>query len=117
MLPYIISNKHFYKRLVSLGCRPRKTFTAKFPAWIQPALVKHFIRGLIDGDGCIYIRKDGITNVEFTGTIEIIHSIFRIIQDELNISKPYLYKRHKDREDNIFSFKITNFKDNKKFLD
>ncbi|CCH02010.1 hypothetical protein FAES_4010 [Fibrella aestuarina BUZ 2] len=47
------SNKHLSKRLAELGCHQAKTFTTTFPDWMPDVLLPHFIRGYIDGDGCI----------------------------------------------------------------
>jgi len=38
--------------LISHGCIPNKTFNIKVPK-INESLMKHFIRGFFDGDGCI----------------------------------------------------------------
>lgn len=47
--------------LINLGCIPRKTLVLKFPneSTVPKQLIKHFIRGYMDGDGCIstYYKK------------------------------------------------------------
>ena len=45
--------------VINLGCVPRKTFTLSFPSEkiVPRFLVRHFIRGYFDGDGCVYERK------------------------------------------------------------
>ena len=50
-----IGNLKMYNDVIKLGCTERKTFTIKFPNEDQvPAhLVRDFIRGYFDGDGCI----------------------------------------------------------------
>lgn len=58
--------------LIQLGCVPRKSLTLKFPD-LDSSLVKHFVRGYFDGDGCIYWHhnknqnKGGI-RLSFVGT-------------------------------------------------
>ena len=49
---WYIVNKHLWNTLNDLGCTPCKSLTLKFPN-IDKLLVKHFIRGYIDGDGCL----------------------------------------------------------------
>ena len=53
---WIITNKHLWEILNSYGCVPNKSLILKFPSesiFKSKELVKHFIRGYIDGDGCI----------------------------------------------------------------
>lgn len=47
-----ICNKHMSGKLSQLGMVKAKTFKLKFPN-IKEKLYSHFIRGYIDGDGCI----------------------------------------------------------------
>lgn len=51
-----VVNKHLWTVLNNYGCTPRKSLTLKFPnekIFKYPILIKHFIRGYIDGDGCL----------------------------------------------------------------
>lgn len=56
------ANKHFWNVLNNYGCIPKKSLTLEFPnenIFENKELIKHFIRGYIDGDGCIsYCDKD-----------------------------------------------------------
>ena len=49
-----VSCKEMCNDLIALGCTPNKTKTIKFPD-IPSNLWNHFIRGFIDGDGCIRV--------------------------------------------------------------
>ena len=54
-----VSNKHMWLRLNELGCTPHKSNTLKFPADLfkdREDLIRHFIRGYWDGDGCLSYR-------------------------------------------------------------
>ena len=44
-------SKQIVNDLISHGCAPRKSFDIKFPN-LPPELMRHFIRGFFDGDGC-----------------------------------------------------------------
>jgi hypothetical protein len=54
------------------GIVPRKTFIAKYPR-IPSNMDKHFIRGILDGDGCI--TKTTCPTINFTGTEELMTSL------------------------------------------
>jgi AraC-like DNA-binding protein len=50
-----IHSKHMFTSLVSKGCGLRKSLMLQFPTsdQVPDALIRHFIRGYFDGDGCI----------------------------------------------------------------
>ena len=56
-----LSSEILWRQLNSLGCTPRKSLTLKFPdedIFKSKDLIRHFIRGYFDGDGCIsYANK------------------------------------------------------------
>lgn len=75
----LTSNK-LCKDLIKLNITPHKTFTASFPPenLIPDNLIRHFIRGLFDGDGCVYIYKGKYKNkirFDICGTLEVCESI------------------------------------------
>lgn len=53
----LITDKHFRERLIELGCIPKKSLILTFPSINifggDISLVNHFIRGYVDGDGCL----------------------------------------------------------------
>lgn len=53
MITLNVCSKKLIQDLLSYGCTPAKSLTLKFPS-IPEEVVPHFIRGYIDGDGCIY---------------------------------------------------------------
>ena len=57
-----VTNKHLHTNLSILGCTPRKSLILQFPKdsifkeskqYSKKELIRHFIRGYFDGDGCI----------------------------------------------------------------
>ena len=63
--------------LASLGCVQAKTFKLKFPK-IRCDLVRHFIRGYFDGDGCIsfsYSAMDNCFGNHFASVITIVSTL------------------------------------------
>ena len=50
-----VGNKHLWNMLNNLGCVPNKSLLLKFPnisIFRNKSLIRHFIRGYFDGDGC-----------------------------------------------------------------
>lgn len=56
-----IQHKGLYADLINLGLTPRKSFTVGFPTsnQVPSNLLRHFIRGVFDGDGCACLSKRG----------------------------------------------------------
>jgi intein-encoded DNA endonuclease-like protein len=85
-------------RLNDLGVIPRKSLVLTFPSEddVRSNLLKHFIRGYFDGDGCVsyYTKndkyKDKITqykygNFSMVGTFDVLSHIKLILDEELDI--------------------------------
>jgi intein-encoded DNA endonuclease-like protein len=53
---FFIGSKKLVEDLYNLKMTPRKTWTLEFPN-IKKSLIRHFIRGYFDGDGCLYVGK------------------------------------------------------------
>lgn len=51
----IIVNKHISEQLAKLGVIPNKSLVLSFPYWMEPHLLPHFLRGMVDGDGHIEV--------------------------------------------------------------
>lgn len=67
---------------------------------IDKKLINHFTRGYFDGDGCITYGKNikNPASISITSTM----SFLKEIDTEININFSYV-KRHKDRDDEIFT--------------
>lgn len=76
-----VRNKHLWNTLNRLGCVPQKSLTLIFPnlkLFKNTANILHFIRGYVDGDGCLTIFKDGDklrTRLTMVGTESFLNSI------------------------------------------
>lgn len=95
-----ICNAKLKHDLIKHGCLERKSLVLKFPTTVPNKLLPHFIRGYMDGDGCITNAgksKNGFQNykVSFCGTKEMLESI----KDLFGYNNK-LYKRHKDNKNN-----------------
>lgn len=102
-----IANKRLWNTLNSYGCTPRKSLTLEFPnesIFKDRSLIKHFIRGYWDGDGCLsWADKDHkIPCIEVVGTESFLLSI----QKYLNIN----YKLQTKKDSNAKQFSLGNLK-------
>lgn len=103
------NSKKLVSDLCKLNCTQDKSLTLRFPNFISDELMPHFIRGLFDGDGCIWngqrkkmivkdkTRKSGkreriIHNVKFTytGNVEFITALQNYFILHLGLSKTKL---------------------------
>ena len=50
-------SKKIFNDLEKLGVTPNKSLTLQFPTFLDESLMPHFIRGLFDGDVCIWNGK------------------------------------------------------------
>jgi len=67
-------------QLRELGVVQRKSLVFKFPTFLRPDLIRHFVRGYFDGDGCIYYdekRKKGRTSL--VGTLDFCQALQTIL--------------------------------------
>lgn len=75
-----VSSKKMCSDLILLGCAPNKTKVLKFPS-LREDLIRHFIRGFFDGDGCLQLHD------------KIYHCRFDIAcasKQFLEIMRPYI---------------------------
>lgn len=95
-----ITNQQIIKSLNKLGITPRKSFTCKFPKNLPKSLVRHFIRGIFDGDGNIYKKLRYKSNrpnphmsysFSIVGTKNVIQTIQNIVSKQCKIKKNKLY--------------------------
>lgn len=90
-----VRNKHIWESLNSLGCIPRKSLVLKFPElslFGNKENILHFIRGYVDGDGCLsYYKKPNKksyrTKLSIIGTESFLKSINMLFGN-----KGYLFK-------------------------
>ena len=101
-----------WKQLYNKGCIPQKSLKLKFPDKnILPLnLYNHFIRGYIDGDGCIYINKNTKgnkkLNLSVLGTKEFLkHLLFIFNRTD---KKLHLNSRDKTKVTNCYFIEFGN---------
>jgi len=80
-----ISSIDMYNDLVSHGITSNKTFTFKFPETIPEHLIRHFMRGYFDGDGCLSIKNITPQCYYLSASKQIIYD-FKEIIDNIGIT-------------------------------
>ena len=101
--------------LIKLGCTPKKSLTLTFPNenQVPENLIKHFIRGYFDGDGCVSIGKSEY--VDLISTIEFLECIKDILL-KMNIKSTIIPLATKNRNSNNYRLVLTNKQGRKDFL-
>lgn len=107
----VISSKKVSDRVAELGCTKNKTFTITFPDYLTQETIRHFVRGYMDGDGCIMEMS-----VNFVGTLEFCEELATILRG-IGIPNPYIRTRHKERNHNIRMIEVSGRRQCKILLD
>ncbi len=99
-----IGNKTLYEGLLKLGLYPSKSLTVRMPS-IPREFIKDFVRGYLDGDGCVYLgmakgKKQAIIihkmSVIFTsGSKSFLEDLLNVLRTELNLRQTKIYKSHR----------------------
>jgi len=79
-------NKQLVASLKKLGIVERKTFTISMPRNMPENLHKHFWRGVIDGDGCVFLKERINNRNKPTFTVTLIGSRF-LMEDYVDFLK------------------------------
>lgn len=83
----LVNSKHFWETLNNYGCTPKKSLTLQFPSeniFKEKFLVRHFIRGYFDGDGCISYSNNEhtILNMQLLGTKSFLQTLLNYLPEE-----------------------------------
>lgn len=86
----IVGSKHMFNILSSYGCTTKKSLTLKFPnesIFEDKSLIRHFIRGYFDGDGCLSFgnKEHTIPAVSILGTEDFLNGIQLIYKSNKNL--------------------------------
>lgn len=103
--------------LLTHNVTSNKTFTIKYPI-IDPGVENHFIRGLIDGDGCICLPTSNRNSpsVSLICTRDIADYLQKKFSEDLKI-KSYIYKSKNYDPNTICNFVVKNYHQVKILLD
>lgn len=114
------NSQHMWNTLNNYGCTPRKSLTVKFPKeeifipsekYSRKELIRHFIRGFWDGNGCLTYKRPDCPTITLVSTESFLTSV----QKYLGTNKT-LYYNSKDNEfikvlkyNGTEAFKITHY--------
>lgn len=87
----VCSTKMAYD-LMDKGVFPNKTFEAELNYNIPPELFRHYIRGIFDGDGTVFISKDKL-RFGFYGTHKLVSQIQEWLGEQINISQNKVFDK------------------------
>ena len=88
-----LKNTHLHTTLNNLGCVPNKSLILKFPKkeiFKNEDLIYNFIRGYVDGDGCLWLNQKGKLTIEIMGTKEFLEGILEYFPNKMTLG-------HKDK--------------------
>lgn len=108
-----VRNKHLWETLNSYGCTPNKSLTLKFPnksVFKSEDLIRHFIRGYFDGDGCLSYADKEHKTIAFSilGTKEFLSSCNKYLNN--------MYIIRKETRKNLYVLGCAGRKKSKAFL-
>jgi hypothetical protein len=111
-------SKYMSQHLATLGVVERKSHKIVFPEWLNKSLYRHFIRGLIDGDGWIYLPNNNrdSPNVGLICTRKMNDFLKDYFDKELGL-KSYLAKAYKQDFNVMCEIRVKNYHQCKIFLD
>jgi len=108
---FTFSSKKMCKDLLLCGCSPDKTFLIKLPL-LDEHLMRHFVRGYFDGDGCLCITKN-----KNNSCITIVSNKTFIEELSLYVNKILgINSKNKNKKNDINYLGITGRNQVKKFL-
>lgn len=107
-----LNNKKICNDLISLGCKKRKSGHEKIPN-IPDDLIRHFIRGFFDGDGCIsYYNHVNYSFELCSASKEIMLQIQNILKHVTNDNIPLKKIENGKYNIDFYVIKVANIKKN-----
>lgn len=110
---FAVYREKIYKDLIEKGCLENKSLILKFPnidIFANKGLIKHFIRGYVDGDGTIGIYS-GRPTIYIMGTENFLNGILNWIKQDCNIvTKTKPHRCTSKGKENIFCLSFSSTK-------
>lgn len=82
-----ITSEIMFNDLQRHGCILNKSLILDFPKHITKKVIRHFIRGVFDGDGCIHLRKNNYPVFSICGSKKMLENINQHLIDKLSLNK------------------------------
>lgn len=99
------SSRYMIEKLIEYGIKPRKTQDIEFVFdfdTIPSKLVRHFIRGFFDGDGCITLSRKKYRKIGFVSTSEMFLQQLILYFLKYNID----FKLYESKSKNMYYYQI-----------
>ena len=117
-------SKNISEDLAKYGCTKNKSYTLLYPKELikDDELLRHFIRGYFDGDGCISYwidnKKTGHKKFQicFCGTTDMMENLSNIFSEKFNC-RSNMRDRYEERDNNNLQFGIQGNRVIEKILD
>lgn len=111
---YVFKDKIFKEILIKQGCVPKKSLVLNFPTddQVPEYLIRHFIRGYFDGDGC-FCHTEECFEASFIGTENFIIGCLKKLPKGLNTN---LKIKDVHRKDGAKKYGFYSYSDVKAFL-
>ena len=97
--------------LFEKGVIPNKSLNISFPI-MHKNLIRHFVRGYFDGDGCAYFQGCRKIQINFTSNLSFLEELQVILIKNLGISKNKILKNIKS---DAYNLHFSSLKDVKSF--
>jgi len=103
---FIFGRRRLVEDLMILGMKPRKSLDIKFPD-VPTQYLRDFIRGVFDGDGCVYYRTGSKTKLLNTSFVSASKNFIYGLESALHIlgmakRKIYEYQNKNMQTKNIY---------------
>lgn len=92
----VLNSKTLVNDLIALGFDNNKTGNEFIPD-IEPALIRHFLRGFFDGDGTIF-KSRGYDTVGFTSSLDMLNAISELLSKELGLGIKKIYTESRNKQ-------------------
>jgi hypothetical protein len=116
----VVNSTQFCKNLIEKGCLPKKSLILRFPdeEIVNESLLRHFIRGYFDGDGCVFYKEyqyewiNRCFRVLICGNDIFLKSLCKILEkNEIKVTQ----EARKDKRSNVYQMFILGFDNLKLF--
>lgn len=72
---FSINSTVIVRKLINLGLKWRKTYNDDSFPKVPDEMMAHFIRGYLDGDGCVCVSSNGYCSISFVGSPKFISDL------------------------------------------
>lgn len=113
-----VKSDKLHNDLCKLGVIPHKTHVITYPNFLSYDMHRHFIRGVMDGDGCIHATRlhteKELRSVDICGTYDFCCELKKIIENNLDIHCSIILT---NKTSNVYKTVISGLNQCVKFLD